>query len=192
MRSGTSRPYHAATRSSDMNARTIMAIDDLRKIVRHDPVTGKVYWLDRADCTPNVRARIANKEALINTSANGYKRGEIRGVSLLAHRVIWALEHGDWPDEVDHINGDRSDNRISNLRAVDRAQNGKNLSLQARSKSGRIGVTWYAAYQKWVAGIVVNRKQFHLGYFATIEEAAAARAEAEARFGFHKNHGRRA
>lgn len=175
-----------------MTAKTVISINDLRKIVRHDPKAGKIYWLDRDDCPPNVRARIANREAFINVSNNGYKRGAVRGKFFLAHRVMWALEFGYWPEEVDHINGVRHDNRIDNLRAVTRAQNGKNLALQARSKSGRIGVTWYIQYQKWAAAIVVDKVRVHLGYFDTIDKAAAARSNAEIKFGFHQNHGRRA
>jgi len=175
----------------EMSTAKVFDIDQLRKMIRHDPQNGKLYWTDRDDCPPNVRSRIANKEAFINRSSNGYMRGAVNGVFLLAHRVIWALEYGHWPEEIDHINGIRHDNRIGNLRSVGRAVNGQNLCLQERSKSGRIGVTWYKAYKRWAAAIVVNQKRIHLGYFDTVDEAAKARSLAEQKYGFHENHGRK-
>lgn len=182
---------HFAEWMNKMSKAKIFDIAQLRKMLRHDPETGKLFWRERDDCPPNVRSRISHKEAFVNMSNNGYMRGAVNGVFLLAHRVIWALEYGVWPDEIDHINGVRHDNRLCNLRSVDRTTNGQNLCLQQRNKSGRIGVTWYKAYQNWAAAIVVNQKRIHLGYFSTVDEAAKARELAEHKYGFHRNHGRK-
>ena len=99
--------------------------------------------------------------------------------------------HGEWPrHEIDHINGDPSDNRICNLRDVTHKVNGLNQKIPAHNKSGIIGVSWHNSTKKWAATITVSKKQLHLGVFDTIEQARDARSLAERKYGFHKNHGR--
>jgi hypothetical protein len=111
-------------------------------------------------------------------------------VSILAHRAAWAITHGRWPIGVDHINGDRSDNRLENLREADQQTNLRNASLSERNVARRIGVGWCARRQKWRARIKTDCADKHLGYFDDIDEAISARAIAERELGFHLNHGR--
>lgn len=106
----------------------------------------------------------------------------------MAHRVIWKMVYGHDPDDIDHINGIRSDNRLMNLRNVTRAENLKNLSVSTRNKSGIIGVC--QARGKWVAQIKINGKTTHVGTFATKTEAARARLIASQKAGYHANHGK--
>lgn len=106
------------------------------------------------------------------------------------------LRAGD-AHQFDHIvpliNGDRDDNRIENLRDVTGAENARNRRLQADNATGRTGVTAYPfqGQLRFVARIRVGGKLHHLGYFATVEEAAEARRAAEIKHGFHINHGSR-
>jgi hypothetical protein len=95
-----------------------------------------------------------------------------------------------WPDELDHINGDKGDNRIVNLREVTRAENNKNKSRYKQNSSGFTGVGWHKVTKKWAAKIRVDGRDYHLGVFASIEAAKEARAAAEKHYGFHENHGR--
>lgn len=90
------------------------------------------------------------------------------------HRVILGV---DSSVEVDHRNGDGLDNRKSNLRPATRQQNCANVGKSSRNTSGYIGVTWNKKLRKWHAQIKVNRKNIHIGHYATKEEAARARAE---------------
>jgi HNH endonuclease/AP2 domain len=92
--------------------------------------------------------------------------------------------------EIDHINGDRDDNRWINLRQVTASVNMKNLPLPRTNKSGTPGVIWHKRDEKWQASIKVDRRTVHLGYFESKQDAIAARKVAERQYGFHPNHGR--
>ena len=178
----------------------------LRKLLRYEPDTGKLFWLERSPdmfdgsasrsaewrCR-NWNSRHCGNEAMPTVDANGYKRGAIGGVQLLAHRVCWAIHHGEWPNqEIDHINGCKSDNSISNLRDVSRSENGKNLPRRHDNISGRTGVSFIKTEGLWVAQIVVSGKLIKIGRFPSFERAAKARDDAEINYGFHRNHGRMA
>lgn len=136
-------------------------------------------------------ARYADNEAFTSTNGHGYKCGVILGIRITAHRLIWMLEHGHEPDQIDHINGNRTDNRISNLRNVSKKENGRNLSISKRNKSGVTGVRFNQRRSKWEADIRVDRKLVFIGRFDKLEDAISARKAAEAKYGFHKNHGSR-
>ena len=111
---------------------------------------------------------------------HGYLLIRLQSRRYKAHRLAWLYIHGSWPnDQIDHINRNRSDNRIANLREVTNKQNGQNRSTQSSNTSGHPGVYWYKPYSKWRAQIMHNQKLIHLGYFATIEEALSARKAAE-------------
>ena len=93
------------------------------------------------------------------------------------------MAHGTWPTHfLDHINGVRNDNRLCNLREATQAENVRNRGVQSDSVSQVKGVRWDARWRKWQARITVSRKQKHLGYFNTIEDAAAAYAAGAAKY----------
>jgi len=110
----------------------------------------------------------------------GYNNKSYRSLSInsndyLIHRLVYLVEHGYTPLEVDHINQIRNDNRIENLRGCDNySQNQGNCSLRSDNTSGYRGVTWNEAAQKWKAQIMVNGITNRLGLFTDILEAAAA------------------
>jgi hypothetical protein len=123
----------------------------------------------------------------------GYRRGCFQGREYYAHRVAWALHTGAWPKgEIDHINGDKADNRIANLREVTKVENSRNMPLPANNTSGHIGVAWSKSDKRWTAYIKVGGRRRYLGNFLEKDDAIAARKAAEVRFGFHPNHGRAA
>ena len=89
-----------------------------------------------------------------------------------------------------HKNNKENDNRIKNLRELSHKQNMKNQSLYRNNTSGHAGVHWIRRDKRWLAQIQVNGKKINLGYFKEKEDAIKARKEAEAKYKFHKNHGR--
>jgi hypothetical protein len=166
----------------------------LRKVLDYDPDTGILTWKERTkdmfsqgNRRHSWNSRWAGQVAF-RKSDFGYMRGSVNGRKVLAHRVIWAMHHGEWPrGQIDHINGDRSDNRIENLREVDAAGNARNHPMHRNNTSGEVGVTWNALRKKWM---VRAGKRF-VGYFTDLEKAAEARRAAAIEMGFHENHGRR-
>lgn len=169
----------------------------LRELLTYNPETGKLTWKPRPrsmfitmrDCK-FWNTRFACREAFTATNARGYKHGRIWRVSLIAHRVIWAVHHGEWPQGmIDHINQTRDDNRIVNLRVVDPVDNCKNQKVRSDSLSGFTGVNWDKRKKMWRATLFTDGKRILLGNFSDKEDAIAARAKANEKYGFHKNHG---
>jgi hypothetical protein len=136
-------------------------------------------------------SRNAGNEAM-TAICDGYRCGIIERRTLKAHRVIWALVHDAWPEgDIDHINGDRADNRLRNLRSVDRRENCRNRAVGNLNTSGIVGVFWSKRQKRWGAHIGIGaRVTKHLGWFKDKADAAAARKAAERNLGFHENHGR--
>lgn len=175
----------------------------LRNLLDVDPKTGRLWWRSRPvemfESTKHQKrvaatwnSRWAGKEALTNIDNHGYRRGAVLGIDVRAHRVVWALVHGQWPEgEIDHVNGNRQDNRLKNLRCVPRTENRRNQKTPLTNTSGCIGVYFRTDTQKWEAKIGVNGKMISAGCFDSFEQAAQARKQAEIKYGFHPNHGRR-
>jgi HNH endonuclease/AP2 domain len=114
--------------------------------------------------------------------ANGYRVVGIDGEAHYAHRLVWLVEHGEWARNVDHIDGDPLNNRITNLRACSHSQNLKNMRMHRDNSSGYKGVTWNKAHQRWHARICVDGKVKHIGAFRTPSECARAYDDAARRF----------
>ena len=172
----------------------------LLKLLRYEPDTGKLYWRRRemSDFShtknPSAHARTfnsawADREAFACVNHGGYRIGAVGAVTFLAHRIIWKMATGHDPLDIDHINGNRGDNRLINLRSVTRKTNLRNLSMSRRNKSGIIGVHAVRG-GKWNAQIKRNGKSVSLGTFPTKLEAANARRLASQNAGFHENHGK--
>jgi hypothetical protein len=173
---------------------------DVARLLKADFETGRLYWLPRqADQFQDGSRhsaeylcrwwndRFAEKEALTPVNGSGYRWGRVMNKVCIAHRIIWLLHTRTWPlHQIDHINGDRLDNRIVNLRDVTPAENCKNQKMRSTNKSGIQGVCWFKTRGMWVAYIGKTT----LGYFHSAADAAAVRRAAEVERGFHENHGR--
>jgi hypothetical protein len=113
---------------------------------------------------------------------NGYLKISIPPKQVFAHRLAWAMTYGVWPEYIDHINGDRSDNRLMNLRLASPFQNNQNSRNRKNNTSGVKGVYWHKLSGKWMAYIHANGgKRIHLGLHETLEAAAKVRREAAER-----------
>lgn len=113
-----------------------------------------------------------------------------RKLAFKAHRIMWLLCKGAHPSRsIDHIDHDKSNNEISNLRSVSISDNGKNRSIGLNNTSGFIGVSWSKVNSKWHASLKTNGEFVHVGFFDKKDDAVKARSKANKIHGFHKNHG---
>ncbi|NTG73273.1 HNH endonuclease [Agrobacterium rhizogenes] len=173
--------------------------DLVRELMDYCPETGILTWRERGinwfkdqRYRKTWNTKYAGKPAG-SIQVYGYVYVNISCRLYRAHRVIHLWMTGAWPSHhIDHLNHNRSDNRWENLREADRITNGHNMSLNSNNTSGITGVHWRADAGKWRARIQVSGSWKHLGYFDTIEAAAAARKAADREYGFHENHGRTA
>ena len=164
--------------------------ESLQAMLHYDEFTGFLFWRTRLDRSTRWNSRYAGQRALY-VPTRGYCHGTIEGARHLAHRVIWKMITGVEAVTIDHIDGDRSNNRIQNLREVTKAENLKNKGVSLKNKRGHTGVFRKPNDCKWTAYIDANCKRHYLGRFHTVEEAIHARKRAEIRYGFHVNHGSR-
>lgn len=170
-------------------------------LLRYEPKTGALYWRKRpsglfedgghnaAHNRDKWNARWAGEEAFTAVKSGGYRHGAIHGVTYASHRVIWKMVTGEDPIDIDHIDGDRGNNRWDNLRSVSRSVNLKNAARARDNRSGVTGVRWNGR-GKWQAFITVNYKLICLGSFEDFADAVTARKEAEQLQGFYPAHGR--
>ena len=137
----------------------------VRELLHYDQNTGLFHW---AVAVCNVAAG----SQAGNMSSNGaYQIGVDRRRYLL-HRLAWLWMTGEWPtNQVDHINGIRTDNRWANLRAATNSQNLANAKRPKHNKSGFKGASWNKALSRWVAQIHHQNKNIYLGLYDTAEEA---------------------
>lgn len=114
---------------------------------------------------------------------DGYLVVRVNDVLHLAHRLSWFWHYGVWPvDLIDHIDGDKANNRIENLRESTKVTNGYNRGSQKNSSHGFKGVTFNKNNQKYMARISVNKKPIYLGYFDSYEKAHLAYCEASKKY----------
>lgn len=173
---------------------------DLAPLLLLDAETGELTWKERSaeqmksgkiGEAKRWNGRHAYKTAFTAINNGGYKSGAVHGLPLMAHIVVWALHHGEWPTGyIDHINGDRLDNRPINLRAATPSDNAKNRSLSSNSSSRVTGVSYSKRDRVWVAHIGCGGRHISLGNFKNMSDAINARKSAEQKFDFHPNHGR--
>lgn len=157
-----------------------MTPEVIKNLLAYCPRTGRLFWRYRDGMAGSWNTRFAGKEAFTSVDGGGYRSGRIFNKTYRAHRVIWAMQTGAWPeDEVDHINGDRADNRWSNLREATHSQNLKNRKLHLSSPVGVTGIGRKRG--KWRARITHNGIQIHIGTYHRIEDAISARLEMSAK-----------
>lgn len=121
----------------------------------------------------------------------GYRGFKLHRENLYAHRVVMLIITGGYDEKLqaDHIDHDRLNNRPENLRLVSQHENLKNVSKRVVNTSGIVGVSYITRDRRWVAQIYIDKKNTNLGYFKTLEEAAAVRKAAKIKYGYHPNHG---
>lgn len=169
-----------------MKYRDDLSYDFVSSILDYFPESGKIYWKPRTPdmfegknrspehCCSIWNAKNSGKQITYKNNYN-YILARIYGNAYQVSRIAWLLFYKEWPcDEIDHINGIRSDNRILNLRIANRSQQGFNRSIQKNNSVGLKGVSWCKIKNKWRSRTTIKRKEIFLGYFNTPEEAYAA------------------
>lgn len=161
-------------------ARTDLTAQRVREILEYNPDTGAFIWRQDQRCghkTGNQVRRLAGLQAGSCNKVSGYIIIGIGGSLYLAHRLAWLYVHGSWPEQqIDHIDGDRKNNRIANLRDVSPAINSENQRKPPRSKSNQapLGAHWKESVKLWASSIQANGKLMHLGYFKSADAAHEA------------------
>lgn len=147
----------------------------LKKVLDYDPQTGIFTW----KITKRGRGgRVEAGTVAGHHSDRGYITLRLNKKLYLAHRLAWLFVYGNWPSKIlDHINLDRANNSIANLREVTPTQNNMNMPVRCDSQTGVKGVQWDRG--RWKAQIQCDRKSKYLGRFTTFEAAVAARRAAE-------------
>lgn len=157
-----------------------LTAERLRSLLSYDAETGVFVWIAP---TSN---RVKRGTVCKYKTSPGYIAVRIDRILIGAHRLAWLYMTGEWPiADVDHINGDRTNNRWSNLRAASRQQNLRNMQMRTRQNtSGFKGVSWISRCSLWHAAIGIDRKNKSLGYFRDpVSAARAYDAAAINRFG---------
>jgi citrate synthase len=146
----------------------------LKDLLNYNPDTGIFKWKK----STNGRIEIGQIAGCIHHT--GYSNIKIDKKKYNAHRLAWLYVYGYFPEhEIDHINRNRSDNRLKNLREVSRQCNLRNSDKRKNNTSGITGVVWNKKSQKWQAQMRINRNTIHCGYYDTFDDAVAARHAAE-------------
>ena len=141
----------------------------MKELLSYDPITGEIRRVKTISGNA-VKGMLAG-----SIKANGYVQIQVDGKCYLGHRLAWLHEFGRFPSGIlDHINGDRQDNRIANLRQVTASQNCHNELRRTNNTSGVKGVTWDKRRNSWMAKFWHERKCINVGNFKNLEDAREA------------------
>jgi len=163
----------------------------LKQLLSYNPDNGVFIWIARINSNNQIKA--GTVAGCVQTGRGKYRCRAIRidGKLYKAHRLAWLYVYGHFPKhQIDHINQDSSDNRITNLRDVTCAENNRNAKRRSDNKTGVTGVTWDSRINKFIARIRVDGKDIHIGCFPDKWDAICARMSANNKYGFHLNHGK--
>jgi hypothetical protein len=138
------------------------------ELMDYDKDTGILSWKNPDDANNKRKHKHVG-----STYSDGYMYVKFSGISLLVHRLVWLKVNGVLPNGcIDHINMNRSDNRICNIRIASFSENSRNRKAQSNNTSGYKGVTFHKSTGKFHARICVDGRRISLGYFVSVEDAA--------------------
>lgn len=151
---------------------------EISEVLRYEPKTGMLFWV-----APPKRGRAKPGEEAGCVTLTGYRQVGFRRRYYRAHRIAWLLSTGSWPSElIDHVNGDKLDNRLGNLREATHAQNMANMRRPSTNVVGKKGVSFHRPTGRWQARIKADGKQRHIGFFDTPDAAHSAYCAAASKY----------
>ena len=162
-----------------MKAKPLPPLEELKEFLDYNPDTGVFTWIKK----PHARIKVGQVAG--SKISNGYLQMQLKGINYYAHRLAYYMYHGVDPLEkcIDHIDGDKANNKIDNLRLASYVQNQMNrVNLLSNNTSGYTGVSWNKKLKKWTAMIQVNKVYKYLGLFTNKEDAIKVRREAEIKY----------
>ncbi len=170
--------------------------EEVAQLVDYNPETGVMTWKWREDVPNWWNKKYAGKECGRVTNRGyrqlGYTPLGRNTQRLLTHRLAWYIVHNVLPkDQIDHIDGQKTNNQIKNLRDVSGSLNMRNQKMSRANTSGVVGVYWHKARGKWRGKVSVNNKKIHIGTFDNISEAEAVVKAFRAKHDFTETHGER-
>lgn len=170
--------------SNKLKNKEDFSVEYLKSLLKYDPKSGYFFW----KINKSSRARIGRKTG--NKNGNGYIILKVDCYRFQAHQIAWLLVKGKWPKkDIDHIDGNRSNNSISNLREATKQQNAWNMKRKngenIKNTSGTKGVYFNKARKKWEVSIGVGRK-IYIGLFSELSDAVLARKKSEKKY--HKEY----
>ena len=151
---------------AELPIKALPSQERLMELFDYNPTTGNLVW------------RAPRQDDLGCISDQGYLRVKIGSRVYSVHRLVWKIATGNEPPPmIDHIDGDRLNNRISNLRAASHGENKQNTGRQRNNKSGHKGVSWSRTHKSWQASIMNEGKSVWLGRYKILEDAVSVIAE---------------
>lgn len=146
----------------------MLTTEIINALLCYNPSTGLFTW--KVDRTGGTKAGAVAGYI----QKDGYRRIKIHGRAYAAHRIAYLLIHGEVVEVIDHIDRNRDNNSIANLRACTQEQNQFNRAKSIANTSGEKGVTWHKKSSKWQAAASIGGKKVHLGLFNSLSEASLA------------------
>ena len=157
----------------------------LKELIYYDEKTGEFIWKERQKHHFNIKdnrysyrtwnTRYSNTIADKLNNKTGYKSVRINKKHYLSHRLVFLYLYNYWPIEIDHIDNDKTNNRINNLREVDSFINKQNIKIRKDCKSGVSGVRYDKIRNKWHVSITINKKFKFIGRFDNFDDAVLTR-----------------
>jgi hypothetical protein len=164
-------------RKSPRRKNPLPTLERVKELLDYQSISGEFVWRvsPNRNIVPGTRAG--------GISRDGYRLITIDGIMIRAHRLVWFYNYGTWPQNgMDHVNGQRLDNRLENLRDSTGSVSSFNRGRLTNNTSGIVGVFWETSRNKWRACISVGGKKINLGSYSNVRDAQAARAKAERKY----------
>lgn len=162
--------------------------ENLKEIINYNPDTGVFTWSKNRGGLIKIGAIAGTNKT--DRRGKAYQHIQINKKIYRAHRLAWLYMNGEWPNQIDHADGNGLNNIFKNLSNVTHRVNHRNTRLRSTNKSGFCGVIFQKRDKNWRAQIKIDGIMIHLGCFKEIDDAIDARKKANKEYNFHENHGK--